>query len=267
MAVVVNQLEQVNQFSGLGEPNAAYLGQTFTVPASPTPSAPLSRIEFKLDWTSGPDQVDFRVLLTTVTVSGGNVNPGTVLFESTPLAAFPDMDTTHTTFGVNLPNVPLTPGQQYAFILDAFADRNGLGAQASAALSNFGTIDYPGGISFFYNAPVFPAPVGTRATHFADNWTELTGIDLSFRLVFGPDAMNDSAATVEDTQLVIFRPPTSSPTTLTNQARSTASLGPSAARSDLAGPMSYSRRRSTSLARARFHTLYKTILGSPIRRP
>ena len=32
MAVVVNQLEQVNQFSGLGEPNAAYLGQTFTVP-------------------------------------------------------------------------------------------------------------------------------------------------------------------------------------------------------------------------------------------
>ena len=201
-----------------------------------------------------------------MTVSGGNVSPGTVLFESTPLAAFPDMDTTHTTFGVNLPNVPLTPGQQYAFILDAFADRNGLGAQASAALSNFGTVDYPGGISFFYNAPVFPAPVGTRATHFADNWTELTGIDLSFRLVFGPDAMNDSAATVEDTQLVIpaanlLANDTYEPGTVNGVFGAVGgTVGLSGANVVFTPTLNFTGTGS-------FHTLYKTILGSPIRRP
>jgi hypothetical protein len=73
---IVDQFTQINETGPFGETDTAYFAQVFTAPASV-----LEKVEFKVDWNSGPDtSIDFRVLVTTANILAGDFNPGTILF-------------------------------------------------------------------------------------------------------------------------------------------------------------------------------------------
>ena len=118
---IVDQFTQVDTFGPFGETDMAYFAQIFTAPASV-----LETVQFKVDWNSGPDNVEFRVLVTEANVIGSQFTPGAILFESAQFVeAFDGSDTTFTTVTVDVGSLALTPGRQYAFIFDAFTEFDG----------------------------------------------------------------------------------------------------------------------------------------------
>jgi hypothetical protein len=162
---------------GFGEPGAAYVAQTFTaLPGGATDLA------IELAGRSGPDDVDFHVLIAEVSGSGLNFHPTTVLFESDTITF--NSSAPLTVIHIPLPNLALVPGNTYAFILDAFVTRDGFDGMADVATN--GT--YGDGACYFKNA----LTGGSRADHFADQWSFPESMyppehhDIAFQLTFGP---------------------------------------------------------------------------------
>lgn len=140
-----------------GETNTAYYAQSFIAPGG------LAKDMTFYMHPYGVGDSKFRVLLTEVGTNLGGLHPTTVLFESPTITVTPSA--TLQSVSVSLGFTPLTTGQTYAWVLDAFVafdgndDIAGLGGSTVVETGNVGHF-------FFYNA--FG---GDRSTHFADNWT------------------------------------------------------------------------------------------------
>src|SRR5687768_2298929 len=119
---IVDQFTQVDTLGPFGETDTAYFAQVLTAHASF-----LATVQFKADWNSEPDIDQVRVLVTDANVVGGQFTPGAILFESAQLVELFDGadSTTFTTVTVDVGSLALTPGQQYAFIFDAFTEFDG----------------------------------------------------------------------------------------------------------------------------------------------
>jgi hypothetical protein len=177
MPTVIDQLNQVDFISSFAEPNTAYYAQTFRAAGSA-----LDSVEFLIDTgTTAADASEFRLLITTVSVAGGQFDPGIVLFESALLVDPADAEVSYTLVKVDTSKVALTPGAVYAFILDAFSGFDGVPSVSRIGSSHENTLgtDYTDGFFAFHNALG-----GDRAAHFDANWSESPGIDLAFRLTF-----------------------------------------------------------------------------------
>jgi hypothetical protein len=138
----------------------------------------------------GSESISFRVLLTEwLPAQGLYGQPGSVLFESEPLTA-PFNLFSPIVFEVDLGGVALTPGEKYAWMLDAFSTYTGTVASASTALGGCGPVfpppagcDYTGGD--MVSLPL-GMPTGTRDEHFRMNWFRdpMAPRDLAFSLGF-----------------------------------------------------------------------------------
>ena len=114
MTVVIDQSEQVAKGELI---DGIYTGQTFTAAGTQ-----LESVSFFMDGHAGAT-LAYRVLVTTAAFNGSDFNPGTVIFESgiltEPLAGGMHEVT------VDTGGLALNKNQTYAFIIDAFADRDG----------------------------------------------------------------------------------------------------------------------------------------------
>jgi Ca2+-binding RTX toxin-like protein len=177
MPTVIDQLSQVAVISTFGEGAVEYFAQTFRAAGSA-----LNSVEFLIDTGVPGDATEFRLLITTVSVGGGQFDPGTVLFESSLLVDPADAGDSYALVKVDTSKLALTPGATYAFILDAFVGLDGVSSSASLGAIHqdaLGT-DYTDGFFAFYDASG-----GNRAAHFGADWSEESlGSDLAFRLVF-----------------------------------------------------------------------------------
>ena len=144
----------------------------------------MNDLAIELAGNSGPDDMDFHVLITEVSGSGSDFHPTTVLFESDTVtfnSAAPP-----TVVHIPLPNLALVPGKTYAFILDAFVTRDG--SYGTAAIATKGT--YTDG-AFYFNQG---SAGSSRTDHFADQWYFAESIypmafhDIAFQLSFEPSA-------------------------------------------------------------------------------
>lgn len=185
----IGSLEQENIMVSLGENGAAYFGQSFVAP-----NGFLTNLKFKLGSAGGPGDSPFRVLITEV-VSGppsnnryGYIAPTTILFESSTLV-LPYLGnsnpTTTTEFSVSLPQLSLTPGNTYGFVLDAFSDFDGVQNFMSVASND----NYEDGDFFYYGIGFQAGDTGQRLQHFGDmeNWITYRGFynqDIAFQLSF-----------------------------------------------------------------------------------
>jgi VCBS repeat-containing protein len=148
-----------------------YYGQTFVAAAG---LGVATNLKFALTHIGGSDDMDFRVLITTVD-SVSDPDPGMILFESDVLRLPAGAGLTG--FDVALGGLALTPGQTYAFIIDTFSTRDGVPGYASVASST----GYADG-TFIY---LFGGGGSTRAEHLAsDNWAAHTPWDIAFEIDF-----------------------------------------------------------------------------------
>lgn len=184
LAQTIDNFPPEEFLSALGEPFAPYYAQTFV--ALPGVATDLA---IEVAEQSGPDDLEFHVLITEVTGYGPAFRPTVVLFESSTIAfRGPVPAIIH----VPIPNLTLVPGTRYAFVLDAFVTRDGVAGQARVGTNG----SYPNG-EFYFNQ----ALVGnSRAEHFAAPWFFAESIyptryyDLAFQLNFAP-ATRDIPAT------------------------------------------------------------------------
>ena len=186
MTVVVDELTAPSRTRSLGEtPYTPYYAQTFKAAGYQ-----LDSVEILIDGLSGPDATEFKVLITTATFNANGFHPGTVLFESGPITEAFDADDVLNQVKVDTSNVALTPGQTYAFVLDAYSTADGsvgggeVGVSYGPDMGGVVGTDYTGGYLSVLNATT-----GNRATHFASNWKEILNVDLSFRLVFNVEGV------------------------------------------------------------------------------
>jgi Ca2+-binding RTX toxin-like protein len=174
MAVVVDRSEQVASILVI---DGIYTAQTFRAAG-----AQLDSLIFFMDGQTGA-ALAYRVLVTTVAFDGDEFHPGEVLFESGTLLESVAGGQHKVT--IDTGKLALNPNQTYAFVIDAFADRDGQASQAQLSLSHADTAgtDYDGG---FQSGLLVSS--GTRQEHFADDWFEATGSgpqrDLAFVLTF-----------------------------------------------------------------------------------
>src|SRR5262245_46487706 len=89
-----------------------YVGQTFTAAGTL-----LDSITFFLKVSSG-SALGYRILVTTASFDEFGFHPGDVLFESGLLTEAVGGD--YRDVSVNTAHLKLTPGQTYAFLIDAF---------------------------------------------------------------------------------------------------------------------------------------------------
>ncbi len=158
----------------VGEPDTAYYAQTFTAT-----SATLTGIAVPLDWTGGDGPADLRLLITTTRSDGSGFHPDQVLFQSAAISVPVDDDEGFTIFSVDFSGLALTPGAQYAIILDGKALVDGITGLGSW---QEGT-DYAAGSFFYLNTSGSPT---TRSADFAQSWTSYSsGFDAAFRLSTG----------------------------------------------------------------------------------
>jgi Ca2+-binding RTX toxin-like protein len=187
MVTTINRLDVVEDLTNFGESSVAvptdieYFGQTFVAEGSR-----LNSISFKIDSTTGPDATEFKFLLVTTAPTANGFHPGSVLFESSVLVQPTDGDNAYQIVTIDLGSLPVTPGQQYAFLLDAFATKDGSDGLSQLGASFFGST---GSAYAGQHFVTLDADAGTRATHFAADWTdwnggESTNVDLAFSAVF-----------------------------------------------------------------------------------
>lgn len=158
-----------------GEANVAYVAQTFFAPA-----APLGRLTIELRPQQPLSPPTFRVLITEIE-PGFDFHPTTVLFESDPrtLRPIPGPQLVSTALG----QTQLIAGNQYAYVLDAFADRNGM-----TSLADIGTnTNYFGGMFHYLNVSYPSNDDESRADHFASDWQAFPPLDFTFRLESVPE--------------------------------------------------------------------------------
>lgn len=191
---VVDMLQSNGTLASWGEGPGGYYGQTFVADG-----AALAELQFIFASNSG--NTDYRVYITSWTGSG----PGTILWQSALLQV--GTLATPTSVTVAIPNIGLTVGTKYAFILDTSVGLlSGSSAGSLAARDPF-SVGYPGnyaGGEFFFN----PFETGTVAGNLALAPFVLDSFDLAFRLTFGdvanspPVANDDTASVSEDSSVV-----------------------------------------------------------------
>jgi hypothetical protein len=152
-----------------------YIGETFKA---------LPGVADSLTFFVGPtfdfSGVDFHLLITDITTAGGEIHPTDVLFESGTLHA--GFSFTPTEFTVDVGNLPLLAGQQYAWILDSFVVPASSFTSTDVGINLAGT--YADGE--FIEQSLGPFPGGTRSDHFNSTWAVQDNIDLAFTMTFSP---------------------------------------------------------------------------------
>ena len=180
LATVIDNLAIDNAVVAFGEQAPAYYAQSFVAVGN------LETVTFLAASASGPDDTDFRVLITeTNGGTGAGIHPTNVLFESATLTVpfdptFPINRLEFTQFDINAGGLALSPGTTYTIVLDAFVAYDGIEGSAGSAQNR----NYADGHFFHYGGSV---AVGDRTTHFLDvaNWVDgRVDDDLAFRLVF-----------------------------------------------------------------------------------
>jgi hypothetical protein len=172
MAVVVDRSEQVASALVI---DGIYVAQTFRAAGTQ-----LNSVAFFMDGQSGAT-LTYRVLVTTVAFDGDEFHPGEVLFESGILLE-PVAGGMHKVT-IDTGKLTLNPNQTYAFVIDAYADRDGQPSQVIVPYSRVDSVgtDYDGG----FQSGLGPESSGARADHFADDaWFEAVNRDLAFVLTF-----------------------------------------------------------------------------------
>jgi len=179
-AVTIDNFPKSAEFGGFGEFNTAYYAQSFISPISGVQSV-LGTLTFELATVLGPDDVEFRLLITETTGGPGTgIRPTNVLFESDRLTlpfTKPE-DALFTTFDVDLGGLVIEPAITYAWVLDAFVEFDMLRGVALTGSND----NYSDGHLFILN------DVGgqTRADHFAAVWSGPMTQDFTFKLGFEP---------------------------------------------------------------------------------
>lgn len=156
--------------SGFGDTGEQYRAQTFTGVGGLA-----DEITFFVGPTFDASGVGFHLLITEVDTSAG-IHPTNVLFESAPLLLplFP-IQFDPTPFTVALGGLPLSAGNTYAWMLDAFVASDGIFSEANTGIGT-----YAGGVMI--SQPLGPFPGGTRAEHFQSPWLVRPDLDLAFSL-------------------------------------------------------------------------------------
>jgi hypothetical protein len=195
---------------------ATYVGQTFTAP--PGLATKLS-VAVSNTFGQGGDGLDVRVLFAEVTGTG---RPTNIIYES-PLFT---RGATLGTFGVqvpvngayvtfDLPSVDFADGKQYAWILDAVTDADGIGGYSSILYRQVRCYD-----PFFFCAPspgnmLFQmVNVGAQGTDFAlpGIWNRFWNLDIDFlfALEFADGGLQNPARNI----IATFGPSIPEPPTL-----------------------------------------------------
>ena len=174
-AAVIDNFPGTVFLESLGEPFSPYYAQKFR--ALPGVATDLA---IQLWGESGPDDIDFRVLVTEVSGSGLDFHPTAVLYES-PTISFGSAEPP-TVLHVPLPSLSLVTDNPYAFLLDAFVTRDGSEGRARVAMN--GTY----GEGAFYFNHGFAGD--SREQHFGDAWFFAESLyppdyhDIAFQLTF-----------------------------------------------------------------------------------
>lgn len=161
-------IPEVGGCSPFGEPNSAYVGQTFQ--ALPGLA---DQLKFTLNDTgTEPDATKFHVLLA----EWDGYDPGTVLFESDDLSVADGSG--RTDFTISLGGIDLVDGNSYVVVLDAFVLFDGVEGTTALACDN--SASYPGGTFVAYNAYG-----GDRTSHFGEGgWNTFDTTELTMQLTF-----------------------------------------------------------------------------------
>ena len=163
-------------WSPFGESNTAYYAQSFVATETD-----LSNVQFALANPSGPDNVEFRVLITELIEDWSGVRPGAILFESGNLSLASN-SSGDVRFSVDIDLASdLVIGHKYAVIYDSYVLFDGQHGTATLA-SQSGNPD-PIGQFFYLNVNG-----GDRASHFANvDWSETSsfGYDGGLILTYG----------------------------------------------------------------------------------
>jgi hypothetical protein len=159
MTQIVDQLNAVGSgFDAFGESNtsseiASFVGQTFKA-LGPT----LQSVEFMIDTSSSGGPTAYRVVIVDVT-DPANFAGGTALFTSSVMVDPNDADPTLSIVKVDT-NLAVTYGHVYAFVLDAYQDRDSVASTSTVGESrpSFATgFDYLDG----HMVDLFNNPLGT----------------------------------------------------------------------------------------------------------
>ena len=169
----------ISSLSGF-HPDFTYRGETFIAPGGVGESATVY-----LTRSIGSQRgLEFRILITE-TVGGSQFRPTNILYESDtlidPFGTSPGL----LSFTVDLGDLPLMEGREYALILDSYVGNNTRNQSTDTGMSSNYTRSIPGP----YLDGIFVqllASTGTREEHFSRGWYEFPEEDLAFELVFGP---------------------------------------------------------------------------------
>jgi hypothetical protein len=165
--------------SSLGEPNTAYVGQSFV--ALDQEVASISFLLNGWDWPGAPYPTEFRLLLTPLAPTGDRPDFDHVLFESGDLST--TLDAPFELFEASL-NTLVTPGGRYIWLLDAFVLQNGTPDATAVAVNES---SYAPGEFLYFNVPEFSPSI--RADHDDWPWNALDPKnDLACRVSFVPEA-------------------------------------------------------------------------------
>ena len=176
------------QLRGFGEPNTAYVGQSFVAL-----DTRITSLSFMLDGlddveNNEPDNTTFNVLITPLAPSGDLPDFDNILYESGPYST--TLETGYETFTLDL-DIPVQPGQSYMWVLDAFVAFDGeAGTAAIAATFNA----YADGEFRFRNIADLPNDE-TRYDHDEEGWLivqppstgEIPTVDAAFSMTFVPE--------------------------------------------------------------------------------
>ena len=178
----------VNHVGALGEPHTAYFGQSFMALDSQ-----LTSVSFVLDGlddveNNQPDATDFHLLVTPLASTGDRPDLDTILFESETYST--SLESGFELFTIDI-NIPVTPGQSYVWVLDAFVAFDGSpGTAAIAAVYN----SYDDGEFRSFAIPD-PPNTGIRSDHDNYIWDielppspgETPTVDAAFSMTFVPE--------------------------------------------------------------------------------
>ena len=196
-SAVVNADETINtlslwdgekQLGGFGEPNTAYVGQSFVALGER-----IEALSFLLDGRDDmgenqPGVTEFHVLITPLAATGDRPDFDNILFESSLYST--TLNTGWEAFDVNL-DIPVQSGQRYMWVLDAFCSFDG---EAGTAVLAASYDSYDNGEFRFRN--IYDPPYnGTRPDHDDKEWLivqppdpgETPTVDAAFSMTFIPE--------------------------------------------------------------------------------
>ncbi len=168
LAADINNWYVSSATPSFGESGYAYVAQSFV-----SQGGYANELTFQLSSSVGPDDTEFRVLLTDVLPGATGVRPNTVLFESDTLVKA--AGTGPQVFNVDLGGLKLYPGATYTWVLDSAIAFDGLNGTSRVGMNS----NYPDG-----NLMVLNAGSKSRDINFSQDWINISSFDLAFRMTF-----------------------------------------------------------------------------------